>query len=105
MKEPPLLLLVVFGHTYCMFICLSLQLHHMAEYKYMQQQQMDKENPTVFGHYLNTHWSNNVRYQPIFERIRASPSGVVYESLGNHYRGLCITSISQVSVNNLSFKN
>lgn len=35
----------------------------------------------------------------------AGPSGVVCESLGNHYHGLCITSISQVSVNNLSFKN
>lgn len=38
-------------------------------------------------------------------KIRAGPSGVVRESLGNHYHGLCITSISQVSVNNLSFKN
>lgn len=38
-------------------------------------------------------------------KVRAGPSGVVCESLGNHYHGLCITSISQVSVNNLGFKN
>lgn len=38
-------------------------------------------------------------------KVRAGPSGGVCESLGNHYHGLSITSISQVSVNNLSFKN
>lgn len=37
-------------------------------------------------------------------RVRASPSGVVCGSLGNHYHGLCITSISQDSVNNPGFK-
>lgn len=36
-------------------------------------------------------------------KVRAGPSGVV-ESLRNHYHGPCITSISQVSVNNPSFK-
>lgn len=34
-------------------------------------------------------------------KARAGPCGVVTESLGNHYHGLSITSISQVSVNNL----
>lgn len=37
-------------------------------------------------------------------RVRASPSGVVCGSLGNHFHGLCITSISQDSVNNPGFK-
>lgn len=40
-----------------------------------------------------------------YSKARVGPPGIVSESLGNHYHGLSITSISQVGVNNLAFKN
>lgn len=59
---------------------------------------MDKEDITVM---LNGPVKSAIIQ---YFRVRASPSGVVCESLGNHYHGLCITSMSQDSVNNPGFK-
>lgn len=86
------------------FTCLSLQLHHRAEYKHPEKQQMDKKKQpradiTVILIGAITSAINQ------YFKVAVSPSGVVCESLGNHYHGLRITSISQVSVNNPGFKN
>lgn len=81
----------------------ALQLKHRAEHKYPEEQKMDKEPrcADVASMLIGAITSAISQYF----KVRAGPSGVVCESLGNHYHGLCITSISQVCVNNLSFKN
>ena len=84
---------------------LSLQFHPRGQNTNTQgKQQLDKENPTVRDAASILIGAIMSAINQYF-KVRAGPSGVVCESLGNHYHGLCITSISQVSVNNLSFKN